>query len=246
MSLLPTGCELVSLGVNTGIARAQNVGLAAAGTSEAIAFFDQDSQPSVGLLGTLVSRIRLGQADIVAPVCLDEETGSELPSTRLDRLGRSVAVYCVDEQQPVEVDIVISSGTVATREVFAMVGGLDEKFFIDFVDTEWCLRCRAARIPIRVVPQAIMRHRIGDSSVKFAGCSISIHSPIRCYYQLRNCIFMLRRKYVPILFSAKQLIANLGNRILLLLFVKDRLSYIDAYCCALSDGIRGQTGRKQI
>lgn len=243
-TLLPVGCALVSLGSNTGIAHAQNVGIAAAGDAAAIAFFDQDSLPPEGMLEAMAAHLRFGQADIVAPACVDDVTGDELPSTRLTGQGRSAAVFSVGSHEPVPVDIVISSGSLATREVFALAGGLDDSFFIDFVDTEWCLRCRAKGIPIRVIPEAVMPHRIGSAGVKVAGRTVSIHSPVRCYYQMRNCFLLLRKKHVPLLYSVRQLVSILGNRTLLLLLVHDKLSYVKAYLSALCDGIRGLSGPK--
>lgn len=242
--MLPASCTLITLGSNTGIAHAQNVGIAAAGNADAMAFFDQDSQPPPGLLEALIARLRFGQADIVAPACVDDASGAELPSTRLDGRGRSAPVFSLGSREPVPVDIVISSGSVATREVFALAGGLDESFFIDFVDTEWCLRCRSKDIPIRVIPEAVMHHRIGNSATKIAGRTVSIHSPVRCYYQIRNCFLLLKKRHVPLLYGAGQFISVLGNRMLLLLLVNDRLSYLKAYLSALRDGIRGLSGPK--
>lgn len=241
---LPTRCTLLTLGSNTGIAHAQNAGIAVAGNTEAIAFFDQDSEPPEGLLETLVSSLRFGQADIVAPACVDDDSGAELPSTRLDVRGRSAAVYCLGSRAPVAVDVVISSGSVATREVFSLAGGFDEAFFIDFVDTEWCLRCRAKGVPIRVIPEAVMKHRIGSAAAKVAGLTVSIHSPLRCYYQVRNCFLLLRKKHVPLVYSLGQLVSILANRALLLMLVDDRLAYLKACLSGLRDGIRGLSGPK--
>ncbi len=242
---LPPGCTLLTLGSNTGIAHAQNAGIAAAGDAAAIAFFDQDSAPAAELLEVLVSQLQTGIPDIVAPACVDDISGAELPSTRLDARGRSTPVYCVGSREPVAVDIVISSGSLATREVFVLAGGLDERFFIDFVDTEWCLRCRAKGVPIRVVPQAVMRHRIGSSAVKIGSWTVSVHSPVRCYYQVRNCFLLLRKKDVPLRYSLGQFISILANRMLLLLLVDSRVSYLKSYLSGLGDGIRGLGGPKR-
>ena len=46
----------------------------------------------------------------------------------------------------------------------------DEDFFIDFVDVEWCLRCKKNKVAIFVVPDAVMEHEIGISSVKLGYC----------------------------------------------------------------------------
>ena len=142
---LPGGCTLISLGYNSGIAHAQNAGVAAALSAGAtvLVFFDQDSRIDSGFLNRLVSAIQAGTPEIVSPLCVDDATGNALPSIRIDRYGLSRPVYPSDASSRYPVDIVISSGTAATREVFELAGTLDDGLFIDFVDDEWCLRCRS-------------------------------------------------------------------------------------------------------
>jgi rhamnosyltransferase len=242
----PSACELITLGLNTGIAHAQNIGVAAATTAGAdvIAFFDQDSRIEPGFLRALIGPLNLGVPDIVSPLYCDETSKIELPSVRLNRYGIAKAVHRGDYSVPYPVDIVISSGTAATREVFEVAGTFDEGFFIDFVDTEWCLRCRSRQITIRVVPSAVMGHRIGSKSIDLGIVTIFVHSPLRCYYQLRNCFHLFRKSHIPVLFALRETVSVFLSRALLLLFVGDRSAYVQAFFCALRDGAKGVTGSK--
>jgi rhamnosyltransferase len=135
---LPPNCKLISLGSNTGIARAQNIGIEAAIASGAdiVAFFDQDSKVAKGFLISLVSPLRQGSPEVVSPLYFDDLSNQELPSVRVSKYGISKAVHRGRDTQPYSVDVVISSGTAATKEVFSIAGVLDESLFIDFVDTE--------------------------------------------------------------------------------------------------------------
>lgn len=243
---LPQNCSLIPLGSNTGIAHAQNVGIEAAIASGAniVAFFDQDSKIEPGFLSTLIFPLNRGSPEIVSPLYFDDVSNQELPSIKVSKRGISTAVHRGDDMQPYLVDVVISSGTAATKEVFSVAGVLDESFFIDYVDTEWCLRCRSKSIPIRVVPAAIMHHRIGSKCINLGIATILVHNQERCYYQLRNCFLLFRKKHIPFLFSVKQLVSVFASRMLLLLFVNDRLTYIKAYVSAFHDGVRGITGPK--
>ena len=242
----PADCQLITLGLNTGIAHAQNVGIATATTAGAdvIAFFDQDSKIEPGFLRTLLSPLNVGTPDVVSPLYFDDVRKVELPSVRVNRYGISREVYRGNSSDPYSVDVVISSGTAATKEVFVIAGLLDEALFIDYVDTEWCLRCRSKQIPIRVVPSAVMHHRIGRESINLVITTISIHSSVRCYYQLRNCFHLFRKRHVPLLFAMRESVAMFLNRVLLLLFVGDRSAYFKAYFCAVRDGMKGVAGSK--
>jgi rhamnosyltransferase len=243
---LPQNCSLITLGSNTGIAHAQNIGIEAAIASGAdiVAFFDQDSKVAPGFLRTLIFPLNRGSPEIVSPLYFDDVSNQKLPSIRVSKRGISTAVHRGEDVQPYLVDVVISSGTAATKEVFSVAGVLDESFFIDFVDTEWCLRCRSKNIPIRVVPAAVMHHRIGSKCINLGITTILVHNPVRCYYQLRNCFLLFRQEHIPFLFSVKQLVSVFVSRTLLLLFVNDRLTYAKAYMSALHDGVRGITGPK--
>jgi rhamnosyltransferase len=243
---LPDGCTLITLGCNSGIGRALNIGLARALAAGAavIVFFDQDSKLGPGLLKRLAASIQPGIPEIASPLCVDDRTGAALPSLRLSRHGLSTPVHRADLPDRYPVDIVISSGTIATREVFDLAGAFDESLFIDFVDTEWCLRCRAKQIPIYVVPTAVMRHSIGTRHFRFGPLTILVHSSTRCYYQIRNSFLLLRRRHVPLVFSVKQIVSILSSRIVLLFAVENRARYLKAYWSAVRDGIRGIGGAR--
>ena len=244
---LPGGCELKTLGRNTGIAHAQNVGIdeATAAGADVLAFFDQDSTISESLLPTLVSHLRPGTADVVAPLCFDVGTGREIPSVRLTRFGVARTVRRSDRcTVPYPVHLVISSGTVATREVFEAAGKFDEGLFIDYVDHEWCLRCFKAAIPIRIVPAARMQHRLGQRWICLPLLTVIVHAPQRCYYQIRNPLLLLRKRHVPLAYALGTIARVFINRFLLILLVNERLDYARACLAGLRDGIRGSTGAR--
>lgn len=243
---LPQGCKLISLGANTGIAHAQNVGIASASEygADVIVFFDQDSKIDPYFLPTLTSSMRAGEAQVVSPLHFDDISGVELPSVRINRFGLPTMMYHRNTGMPYPVDVVISSGTAATREAFELAGLLDESFFIDFVDTEWSLRCRSRSVPIMVVPKAVMRHRIGSASIRVGMATVLVHNPTRCYYQVRNCFLLFRKAHVPFLFALREALSVFLNRALLLFCVKNRLVYLKAYTSAIRDGIKGVVGRK--
>jgi rhamnosyltransferase len=247
-TFFPKECRIVSQGTNSGIAQAQNVGIkaAVAETADVIVFFDQDSTIGPGFLQTLLLPLRIGKPDVVSPLCIDDISGDVLPSLRISKNGISNTVYYKSNMEPYGVDIVISSGIAATREVFQVAGLLDEGLFIDFVDTEWCLRCRSKGIPIRVVPSAMMRHRIGNKSLRLGRFTLTVHSPERCYYQIRNCFHLFRKPHIPLLLAIKETFSVFLSRMLLLFLLEQRSKYFMAYLIGVLDGLCGVEGAKTI
>lgn len=243
---LPNSCNLLTLGKNMGIASAQNLGVVNAlnAGADVVVFFDQDSTLPSGMLKILVHPLSSKTPEIVAPICVDDITGVEIPAIRMTPHGKTSTIYSEGRIEPYEVDIVIASGMAVNRQVFGIVGLLDDDLFIDFVDTDWSLRCRARNISIRIVPRAKMNHRIGDAPKSLGPWTVMVHSPDRCYYQMRNCFHLFRKTNIPFYFAFRETISVYMSRIMLLFFVSPRLVYIKAYADAILDGMRGSSGAR--
>jgi rhamnosyltransferase len=232
------------MGENAGIAAAQNVGIAEARRlhADAIAFFDQDSSPNPGVLPHLISTLLKNPGAVVAPVCVDSRSGKEYPSFQFNRLGWAVPVEAIGKSQPLEVDIAISSGSLVPVLAFDRAGVMNEGLFIDYVDIEWCIRCRAAGVRILVQPVAIMPHAIGGSVVERAGFTIFVHSPARCYYRVRNALLLLRLKHVRGLYAFHEVAAALLHHALQWRHSEDRRLHALMGWRAFVDGAKGVTG----
>jgi rhamnosyltransferase len=239
-------CKIVELRENTGIAHAQNLGIRIAikDGADVIAFFDQDSKIESNFLASLVAPLLAGEPRVVAPVFFDNGKGFEFPSYRLNRFGLPVKIYRGNKSTPYDVDIITSSGTAATAVTFGIAGLMDEDLFIDLVDTEWSLRCRKNKIPIQVVPMAVMQHSVGETSINFGFMRSFVHNPERCYYQIRNCFLFFKKEHVPILMAFKELISSFIHHTVSIVCVKNRLNYLRYYKLAVLHGIRGVVGKR--
>jgi GT2 family glycosyltransferase len=63
-------------------------------------------------------------------------------------------------QEPRDVDFVTGCAIMARREVWEQVGLLDDKFFMYYEETEWCVRAARAGYRIVHIPAAMMWHKI--------------------------------------------------------------------------------------
>lgn len=237
--------ELIDMRGNAGIAAAQNAGIRAAleRGAEVLAFFDQDSNPGVQLLPSLVAALGEPPRGVAAPVCVDIRTGAEYPPYRLNRWGWPRPMPAAGLPDPVEADLIISSGSVVAADVFARAGLMDEAFFIDYVDLEWCIRCRQAGVPIRIVPAVTMPHAIGNEVVEHGPLTTFVHSPIRAYYRLRNAFLLIRMPHVPRLFVLHEVAAALAHHLLQWRHSQDRAQHARFGWRGLVDGLRGVHGK---
>lgn len=236
---------VVSLEENCGIAAAQNIGIRKAleSGSEAIMFFDQDSLVSPELVTQLLQPLGTAEPQIVAPVFFDEKQGFEYPAVRVNRLGFRKKVYPAAWHRPEPVDIVISSGSAANRKAFEVVGLMNESLFIDYVDTEWCLRARYQGVPITVLPSARMLHSIGDNSLNFRVARVPVHGAYRRYYRVRNSLYLLGLPHVPKMLSIREIAFSFVHQAIIIAYISGRKQYLRYFFKALCDGLRGKMGK---
>lgn len=97
---------------------------------------------------------------------------------------------------PRPVDFVTGCCLLARREVWEQAGLLDEKFFMYYEETEWCVRASRAGYQIVHVPMAMLWHKISIES--------RAASPRTHYYMTRNRLLFLNRTragYKPLLYT---------------------------------------------
>lgn len=189
------GAQLIELDENTGIAHAQNVGIARAREIGAthVLLSDQDSLPNPGMVAALLA------------ACADPNVAAAGPYIREAKPGGDELVYVDRTWGPrransdelaggtVTAAFLLASGCLIPLRVLDEVGPMNEAYFIDHVDLEWCLRARKAGYRMVVPTQAVLHHSLGDATVKLPGRKqpVHVHGPLRCYYLSRNTIFLL-------------------------------------------------------
>lgn len=241
--------DLVRLPNNVGIGAAQNIGIRRAidaGCSHVI-LFDQDSLPSHETVRALLAdESKLITAGVhvgaIGPSFCDPHTGSYFPQGRI--VGPMLKKVWINPRcgTPVEVSFIIASGSLIRTEVLKKVGQMNENFFIDKVDHEWCFRARAKGFSMFVSPTAVMSHSIGDFRVRSLGREISIHSPLRRYYMARNAILLARQPWVPAGYRLRELFYVFARMPDFLVSVNFNWNYIKLMLTGVLHGFLGRGG----
>jgi rhamnosyltransferase len=192
--------KLIFNDFNLGIAAALNQGFrwALAHGYEYVITFDQDSRPAPNMVTELLkaynshsSRERIA---ILAPQIQDTITGERITYLKKSNTFTMERVSCQADVLE-DISLVITSGSLNNLATYQKLGGFREDFFIDYVDTEYCLRTTQQGYKIIVACNAVLHHRLGDQQQKQIGrltLRPTFHSPLRWYYINRNRIVMLR------------------------------------------------------
>jgi len=113
-----------------------------------------------------------------------------------------------------EITQAIASGTVIPTRVFKDTGLMYEDLFLDWVDLEWCWRVRGKGYKIIGNADAVIYHKIGDVGKKLGEQFYPVHSEIRHYYIIRNCVYLaLRSSYINFLMRLNLLYKSIRNTI---------------------------------
>lgn len=108
-------------------------------------------------------------------------------------------------QQPVtslgcqwqETDHLITSGALTNLRALEKIGSFDEMLFIDSVDCDYCIRAQLCGFKLIQFAAVFMNHEMG-TTVRRASIKTlylfkkkkALHSPVRCYYMLRNYLYI--------------------------------------------------------
>lgn len=235
----PPGVTLLQQGENTGIATAQNAGVATARQRGAtfVVFFDQDSQPvptHVSALHTAYERgVAAGlQIAAIGPIPVDKRLWRR-PSVG----GRAAPAGLLD------VDHVISSGALIPLAAFDRVGPLRDDLFIDYVDTEWCLRAGREGLRSYIEPALEMSHEFG-TPMRALGIAVSSRSPMRHYYLVRNSIWLWNQGWVPLRWKLVKGVRLAARLLIAVLFSRPHLEHWSMMARGVRDGLAGRMGRR--
>lgn len=249
LKAMPAASEVIPLGINKGIATAQNIGIRWAQQQQATCalFMDQDSVPAadmvVHLLAALVS---LPAVAAVGPRYWDERQASRQQNLAsfIRRDGLKLKRYaCDSEGSIIPVSYLVSSGCLISLSVLEKVGGMRDELFIDYVDFEWGLRAAHHGLCSYGVCAAHLHHQLGDSHLKVFNRKIPLHSPLRHYYLCRNAVLLYKMAWIPYQWKVAD-----GARLLLkcgiyIVFAPKRLAHWRMMTLGVWHGLRGRVGQ---
>lgn len=248
--------QLILLPDNQGLATAQNQGIEQARSLGAshVLLLDQDSEPATLMVAELLAAWRQLQAPppakgqppaqpiaLIAPQVIDRRRQQPLPYFRAGR-RRLEPVHCGEGSQILPIHTAIASGSLIPLSAIDAVGPLRDELFIDLVDIDWCWRAHHQGLRAFGACRARLQHHLGDQPRRILGRDITIHSPERTYYFIRNALWLSRSQPFPWAWKLA-ILFQIGRRALfLILFAAPRLNYARWTLRACRDALRGRLG----
>ena len=163
---------------NKGIAYALNLGaeLAIKESADWLLTMDQDSRFEENSLEKMIDWIKNNNIT---------DIGIFSPYHLMDNNYESY----VKEDIVIDTVSVMTSGNLLNLVAFKKTGKFNEKYFIDYVDHEYCFRLQKNGFYIKVFKGSVLLHKLGDMQMReFLGSTVCFtnHNYIRRYYMTRN------------------------------------------------------------
>jgi rhamnosyltransferase len=246
--------HIIRLKKNYGLAYAQNVGIERAIKLKVdhVLFIDQDSVPNPDMVNKLLfhftkaTRLNLHPA-AMGPVTIDRRIGIK-SSFVVKRFGLPSHYRKTDQMKDsiLLVHFLISSGSLVSIDALKRIGGLRSDYFIDHVDSEWCLRAQGLGFSIFSAFDALMQHTLGDTikQIWLLGWrSVSWHQPYRDYYVYRNTLLAIRDARPSFIWQCFLISRLFKFFIYFMLAYPNRLKRLRYIYLGLRDGIFNRRGR---
>jgi len=200
LSRLGNSVQLIANKSNDGWAGGGNVGVKAAMADgcEHIFLLNNDAEVQVDTIGRLVAAgDALGPSVVLGSLVIDKPTeeiqflGTEIdPGSGTPRWFNQTADAHLVRQDYIPSATIHGAALFARADHFRKVGLFDERFFLNFDDTDWCTRAIKAGLRCMVVTLAMVEH--------FTSGSIGgVESPLQFYFLYRNELLFGRKHCSP-------------------------------------------------
>ena len=133
-----------------------------------------------------------------------------------------------------ELNCMITSTCLMPLSIYEKIGNFDEKLFIDFTDLDYSIRANYINIKQILIRNINIIHTIGKVEIRSSIKSFflikkrkAIHTPIRCYYIIRNSFYLKNKFKKNKIIYNKNVLGGVGGFMLRNLFYgRNFLKYI--------------------
>ncbi len=134
-----------------------------------------DRHPDIGVLGPMI--YTWGEGRTIS------SAGGRIDWHHADAVNIGAGEPDRGQYGPRSVDFVNGCGLLVTRSALEKAGFLDERYFMYWEETDWCVRIRRAGFDVRFEPAARLRHKATIRSEDL--------TPTALYYMTRNRMLFL-------------------------------------------------------
>lgn len=192
--------------INRGYAAAINLGRDACGQHDALLVLNPDAQLEAAALAKLEKALREPKCAMTVPRMLSADGELALSLRRWPTIRTALAeavlggtcaaslnvgetVGCESNYvHPQTVDWATGAAVLIASSSWEELGGWDESFFLYSEETEYMLRAQKAGLEVRYVPDAVCKHKGGDSGSSPQLWALLVTNKVRLYARTHGTV----------------------------------------------------------
>lgn len=186
---LASGAEVIETGFNGGYAYGNNIGIKRA--AELNSDFVMIMNGDVRIEKTTIDQLRAymtthSECAIASPALKVPNRANDYGrKVYLGRVHFSKLVQPDSTDEPINVDSIIGACLMVQTNAIKQVGMIPEPYFLNFEETEWCLKFKQAEFQVQCLPYLVAMHKPHGSIGKVSG--------IQSYFMKRNLVLFNKR-----------------------------------------------------
>ncbi|MBR3768515.1 MAG: glycosyltransferase [Clostridia bacterium] len=206
-----------------------------------IIFFDQDSSISEGHIQKLISEFEAleeqgEQIGCIAPVFFNTSNNTvESPRAKTPLNEHSFKVASV-----------ITSSMLCKYKDIKAINFWNERVFLDMADWDISWRLQESGKICVMTDAVTLKHSLGEGEKKVGPLKIRVGSAFREYYQTRECLYLLTKKYTPLKFKIRFLAMLSVRPVIHLLFLNNRKARLKYIIKGIKDFFCKKTGELKL
>lgn len=186
-----------------------------------IFFFDQDSTISNDYIKNMIKEYNLllssgFKVGCLGPIYFNNSSNSiQIPKMKTSLNNNSYSVKSI-----------ITSSMLTTYRNIKDINFWNEEIFLDMADWDLCWRFIDKGYLCCITDKIVLNHTLGEGDRKFLFIRVKNSAPIREYYQTRDCLYLLKKKYVPLKFKIRFIAMITLRPLLHIIFLKNKMQRI--------------------
>ncbi len=133
-------------------------------------------------------------------------------------------------RETLDVSKVITSSMLCRYGDLRRIHFWNDDVFLDMADWDLCWRFKKNGYKCCMTKVSVISHSIGTGEKKIGFITMRVGRPVREYYELRDCRYLLKKDYVPFQFKIRFVLMILVRSVMHILFLdekKERIMYMN-------------------
>lgn len=218
-------CVYLHWGENYGLSKAFNLALndknIGWNDEDIVVFFDQDSVVPQNHISILLKEFesleRSGlKVGCIGPVYFDSSTGKNEIPRMYHKINDSI----------IKVDSIVTTSMLCKYKTIKSINFWNEEVFLDMADWDMCWRLKFAGYFVCMTNKTILNHSVGEGIKKIGFFILRIGKPFREYYQIRDCLRLMKKNYTPLKYKIRFIAMLTVRTILHILFLDNKVQRV--------------------